>query len=311
MSTFITSSLSDTKLEAAVNTVEAAVNTVEAVSSPIIYVSVDLKFLDYGQDHIKSTRKLLDPFTNELFDLLEVYDGHGLNNCIDILRQINTTEIIRTNLEPELNIQQMIQCCEPKMPYDSGSTFSCAKIYSNRVECRSVGDSEIWVYKNGERVYNSPPHNWSNLEEQERIRSFAKPLHDFIPTLLSPTKIRMDRSHKIHWKKCSVQRLVFVPSQALGHRNITGLAAAVHTVLFEPSDTIVVIVASDGFWDMIIPEDKDILCSATCAIELGNLAEMRWRQEWDFVENHDNPDETIKNTFDDFDDIAVGIYSKK
>jgi hypothetical protein len=299
-------------------------------------ITSDLRLIGSKQDYIKTTKGLVDPVSGELFDLIELYDGHGPDLCINALRyHINTTEIIRTSLLPEVSIQLKLSIDYPLMPWDSGSTFVCAKIFANRIECRSVGDSEIWIYKNDERVYNSPVHNWHNLEEQSRIRDVgikAKPRSDYVPVLLSPTKIRMDPSFRVQWISFATRsatisgetivasattakpsnppdRLVFVPTQSLGHRGITGLQAAIQTIWFEPSDAVKVIVGSDGLWDMIMADcDKEILCSGS-ATDLAELAEKRWRQEWDFVEDPDEPDRTIKNTFDSFDDISVGIIN--
>lgn len=304
-----------------------------ACASSANTITSDIRLIGSKQDYIKTSLGLVDPITSELFDLIEVYDGHGPDLCIDALRyHINTTEIIRTSLLPEVSLQLKLSEYYPLMPWDSGATFSCVKIFANRIECRSVGDSEIWVYKNGERVYNSPVHNWHNLEERERIRMSgirAKPRPDYVPVLLSPTKIQMEPSFRVQWISFATSsatisgatsavtsctkarpsnppdRLVFVPTQSLGHRGITGLQAAIQTIWFEPSDVCKVIVGSDGFWDMIMSDcDKEILCSGS-ATELAELAEKRWRQEWDFVEDPDEPDKTVKNTFDSFDDITT------
>jgi hypothetical protein len=35
------------------------------------------------------------------------------------------------------------------------------------------------------------------------------------------------------------------------------------------------------------------------------LAEKRWRQEWDFVEDNEYPDRTVKNLFESYDDISI------
>lgn len=284
-------------------------------------ITSDLRLIGSKQDHIKTTKGLIDPVSGELFDLIELYDGHGPDLCINALRyHINTSEIIRTSLLPEVSIQLKLSIDYPLMPWDSGSTFVCAKIFANRIECRSIGDSEIWIYKNGERVYNSPVHNWHNLEERVRIRDLGigvKPKPDFMPVLLSPTKIRMDPSFRVQWNSgatssapsCSANtsktNLVFVPTQSLGHRGITGLQAAIQTIWFEPSDVVKVIVGSDGLWDMILADcDKEILCSGS-ATELAELAEKRWRQEWDFVEDNEYPDRTVKNLFESYDDIST------
>ena len=146
--------------------------------------------LDQKQDHILKSHNNIDPVTGESFTMIEVYDGHGEDVCIRCIRSLNTTEII-TNcpFAPEQALEQAIKKKFPFMPYGSGATFSCVKIFDTHIDCRSTGDSEIWVFINNKCIYKSPNHIWSNLDEQARIKHITQTIPCSKPLLLSPTKI--------------------------------------------------------------------------------------------------------------------------
>lgn len=274
--------------------------------------SISYKQLGQKQDHIFKSHNNIDPILQTNFTMIEVYDGHGDNTCIDCIKKMNTTEIITSNpFAPELALEMMLKKKKPYMPYNSGSTFSCVKIFDNYVDCRSTGDSEIRVFINKECVYKSPNHNWSNLEEQERIQHITNIVPNLKPQLLSATSITMVDSAYVNWKLCPTQ-LNLMPTQSLGHRGITGLQPAVKRIDFSNEDDVIIIIGTDGLWDMIQDgdEDNELLCSFTTADEICKLAEERWKQEWDFIEDISNPENVVKNEFDDFDDIAVGLYMR-
>ena len=151
---------------------------------------------------------------------------------------------------------------------------------------------------------------WSNLEEQLRISHMVEPIVSYKPELISANLITMSKSLCVRWKASPIL-FQLVPTQSLGHRNITGLCPAVKRIDFNLEDDVRVIIGSDGLWDMIRPfEDNEILCNCTDADELCRFAEARWKQEWDYIEDMKFPDKIEKTAFDAFDDISVGIYSK-
>ena len=272
--------------------------------------SISYNQLDRKQDHILNTHNNIDPVTGEIFSMIEVYDGHGEDMCIRYIRSLNTTEII-TNcpFAPEMALEQAIKKKIPFMPYGSGATFSCVKIFDTHIDCRSTGDSEIRVFINNKCVYKSPNHIWANLDEQARIGHITQTIPCSKPLLLSPTKITMVDSVYVKWNNCP-EHLQLVPTQSLGHRNITGMDPAVKRIDFGLDDAIRIIIGSDGFWDMIMPtEDDGILLTAITSEELSNLAEARWKQEWEFVEDVQFPEKIEKTSFDRYDDISVGLYT--
>ena len=117
-------------------------------------------------------------------------------------------------------------------------------------------------------------------------------------------------SNSVRWTMCP-EFLQLVPTQSLGHRGITGLQPAVQQIDFGPNDEIKIIIGSDGFWDMIhSTDDNEMLISCNSSEELCKLAEHRWKQEWNFIENLEFPENIEKTYFDIFDDVSVGIYYK-
>ena len=321
MSTF--SSIIDSSITSSI------IDSAEPVSSSItssITSSISCRQLGSKQDHIIKSHMNIDSSTDSTTDsstdstatsyytMIEVYDGHGENDCIDIIRSTNTVEIIVDRpYAPELALDMMLKQKAPLMPYGSGATFSCVKIFDSYVECRSVGDSEIWVFKNGVNVYKSPNHIWANLDEQARIGHRVKPIYSVKPELLSSTSITMTKSSCVQFNKQIGQLipLQLVPTQSLGHRGITGLSPAIHRVDFTDADDLRVIIGSDGFWDMVMSEtDNEFLCLCETADELCDFAEKRWKQEWDFIEDSKHPEIVEKTCFDAYDDVCVGLYRK-
>jgi len=280
--------------------------TAMSATSSISYIQLGKK-----QDHILKSDNNIDPTTDTYYTMIEVYDGHGEDDCIDCIRTTNTSEIITgAPHAPELALQMMLKKKKPFMPYSSGATFSCVKIFDTYIDCRSTGDSEIWVFKNGQCIYKSPNHIWSNLDEQERIKHIVQPIYCEKPELVSATAITLKKTACVKWNSCPIA-MHLVPTQSLGHRGITGLQPAVKRIEFDSDDDIRVIIGSDGFWDMIMStDDNEFLCSCLTAEELCKFAEDRWKQEWDFIADAKHPENVEKNRFEDFDDIAVGYYKK-
>lgn len=272
-----------------------------------------------------------NPSTGELYQYAILIDGHGHNTGVNHIRTILQTDMdtILNSENPHLEIQtrldnQMqtkINQLEPSLfaerakrnilynTYNSGSTFLFTKLYANRAEIFSIGDSEVYVIKNDEIVYHNPIHTWDNRVERERLQNRCdiciSPIDDYQPVLLSPTRIVILESHRIEYdNKC-----IFVPSQALGHCGITQFAPETQTIFFDETDTYKIIMASDGLWDVFMPshpEDRARLDTMD-AEQLANLAVERWKQEWEVVIDPANPDIIYPktSTYPSGDDVSV------
>jgi serine/threonine protein phosphatase PrpC len=225
-----------------------------------------------------------------------VMDGHGGNTCIDMLRKYNYDDVAVCS-DP---VQELVNRLSNTELYRSGSTFTFAKITEGRVEVFNVGDSQTAVIVNGEMVYITPQHNFQNEAEIFRTKPLmARVEPTFAPFPVSETEVQNVRSDVGYFN--TGERLV--PSQSLGHNNMTQIAPEKKEILFGKDDKVRVICASDGFWDMYM-EHSPMLTTATPE-ELINEAERRWRQTWTYV-THGTSVQTSYGG--QFDDIAISVW---
>jgi serine/threonine protein phosphatase PrpC len=232
-----------------------------------------------------------------------VMDGHGVgyhkNLCIELLRSFNFDEIALAP-NPVDHIQSNLQ------PYDligSGSTFTFARIYKNNreIEVINVGDSKTVVIINGNIIYTTPEHTFHNLDELERVRSRLQ--HVRPTTAPFPVNER-----EVHMLRSDVGIFLngecMVPTQCFGHNNISGLAPSIVKLPYTDGDTVRVICGSDGFWDMYMEHYIDLPYASP--EDLIQLAEDRWKQQWEF---HDGKNKPVMTSFgDDFDDIGISVW---
>lgn len=274
--------------------------------------------------------KAVDSKTGEPYAYGIIADGHGHNRGVQDIRTILHTHLA-TILEAEDphiiiqdqllvlkqqhldNVKQTLFGCASKNRItfqlsQSGSTFIRVKVYANRVECFSIGDSEVYVQKNGEIAYHNPLHNWENEGERTRLLNrsdisvCAKPAFRY--DLINPNTIMCVSSSQILY----THNHLFVPSQALGHDGITEFAPERYTVYYDESvDKIKVIMASDGLWDVFMPshpDDYDCLLNLN-GEQLADLAELRWKQTWNMVKSVDDTDPPEPASFEVYDDVSV------
>lgn len=275
----------------------------------------------------------IDSITGESYAYGIIIDGHGNDigvndirsvlqtHLVEILEAEDPQHIIQSQLE--LLKQQHLGNIQPSVFADatveritrnllqSGSTFIRAKVYDNRVETFSIGDSEMYVLKNGEIVYHNPLHNWENEAEQQRLLARTDiqvcPKPSVRCQIMSPTTLCQKKTYTIQY----TYQHTFVPSQALGHGGITQFSPEKHTVYYDGADTIKVVLGSDGLWDIFMsshPEDFHRLLHYD-AEELANVAESRWKQCWHLAKTEDNIDDVYEEIsgFDKnmYDDVAV------
>lgn len=271
----------------------------------------------------------IDSKTGEPYAYGIIADGHGHNRGVDDIRTVLQTHLA-TILEAEDphiiiqdqllvlkqqhldNVKQTLFGCGSKTRIihelsQSGSTFIRVKVYANRVECFSIGDSEVYVLKNGEIAYHNPLHNWANEDEQYRLLNRpdicvrAKPSYRY--ELIDPNTMMCIPS----WQILYTHNHLFVPSQALGHDGITEFAPERQTIHYETTDQIKVIMASDGLWDVFMPshpEDYERLLTLN-GEQLADLAELRWKQSWNMVKSVDDTDPPRPASFEIYDDVSV------
>jgi len=232
-----------------------------------------------------------------------VMDGHGngvnKNKCIDLLRSYNFDEIASSD-NPVGMIAAKLQ------PHDlraSGSTFTFARINKTEreIEVFNVGDSKTVIIINGKIVYTTPEHNFHNAAELRRTKDLV---HSIRPTMapfpVNEHDVRMLRSDVGLFRNGDF----LVPTQSLGHDNVTGLAPSIEKISYDKTDVVRVICGSDGFWDMYMEEYEQLSCDTP--ENLIQLAEDRWKQQWNFYESGKPP--VVTNFGNQFDYIGIAVW---
>jgi serine/threonine protein phosphatase PrpC len=271
----------------------------EHIKPRVRKMTSDIRQLDSAQDSVFTGRYEAMNETDESFDWCIITDGHGKSYYPDLtsMRDKNPTK----KREPcmmfkmafdSLDHQELVMSADPikyiheKIPDDTyhvniGATFLMSKIYANRAEFLSVGDSGIRVYKNKTLVYKNELHKISSEKERNRIRE-QKIRHIVedgkCPRIINETHLIMDDSKVVYFIEDDYSLSL---TQSIGHHGKTGFDPELKTVEFEDEDEIQIILGSDGIFDMVCQEtDNEFLSSVESAEELATFAENRWRQDW-------------------------------
>jgi serine/threonine protein phosphatase PrpC len=285
---------------------------------------IHYKSLQLGkkQDELFQGRSI-DRKTGESYSYGIIADGHGSTSGFEVMRSImqNHLDAILESENPHLVIQEQIEIIRNSYwsifgenmrrifeMSQAGSTFIRVKLYANRVECFSIGDSEVYVLKNDAIAYHNPVHNWANENERNRLLNRKDITVSTRPSvryeIINPNTIKPVPSAQIRFD----YNHLFVPSQSLGHNGITEFAPERCIIDYnEHTDSIKVVLGSDGLWDLFMPShDEDYARLKTFNGEqLADLAEMRWKQMWNV---YNGEDDIIQESYFEpgtYDDISV------
>ena len=210
-----------------------------------------------------------------------VFDGHGYNDCIHHIKQLDMN-LFATLPCPPTSLEASFA---GKNFYKSGATFVLARITGTLLEVFHVGDAKAHVYVNDVLVHETIDHTF--LLPQEIARTTAIIHHTKAPFPVNDTHAEMLDSPVGHFDDDA-----FVPSQALGHNGVSGLEPGHFVLEFQPYDSVRVVCGSDCFWVML-PKTNGT------AQELCFNSLSRWKQKWHF--------QGQLTTFDSPDDIAVSL----
>lgn len=259
------------------------------------YMGVLETQFDKGQDYVLRGKKR----NGDIW--FAVFDGHGSNIVIDKLRSLDYG-IIMENPSPAHEIQKIIS--EMGDTFKSGSTMSIIIISDTTIKCFWKGDSTIKIYKNNNLYITCDNHDSMNNSEMSRIEKLNIPTKmDWRTEILGKTRITMKPSpYFILTTRDGVTDRTNM-TNCLGHNGVLGDLIEEKTIELTPDDTFTAIVASDGLWDIVSPEDTDIP-QMDCH-ELTELAKQRWLQEWCY-EYPGHPDQ--KTSLGKGDDIAIGMW---
>jgi serine/threonine protein phosphatase PrpC len=252
----------------------------------------------------------VDKYTGETGKWAMITDGHGNDKCISYLRSIPHDQLDRVIGLPnpaETLFEMVNKFARVNWSECSGATLNLVKVYRDRLVCINVGDSQAAVYKNGELVFLTEFHDSSNPVERERLIK-ENPSVYFSPskTCVVTTDGKMYRSDTEYVYHTSCITLAL--TQALGHCGVTGCSPSTTIIPYGPDDTVRVVIASDGFWDMVAenaPEEK-LRFADMSSDELLKFAVDRWLQPWDMYMDRDKPEfQTCSYTTNECDDVSV------
>jgi len=266
--------------------------------------------LSKKQDYtVKGTYKNHE--TGEQFEWLALFDGHGHDVIIDAIRKIDLNQFVAHENPPKALQDYITEKKILQSWVSSGSTMCLAKIYKDKIVCFSVGDSFLFVYEDGKKVYKNALHKWENLAEQQRLNTWdlqvrTEPSKGF--TVLTPTTLT---GKDCTYIKYGNERLL-AASQAIGHNNMTGISPDIFEIEIKTGSFYRVLMASDGVFDVLMEnEDENLGFSTKTSEEIAKFAEARWRQSWHLA-NPVNNSPILGSEFrftapSHFDDISVGV----
>lgn len=257
--------------------------------------------------------------TNEEYYWFYGGDGHGFWPAVELFRSFDPATV----MAKENSFQYIVQQFEPHQARhrSSGTTYYEAKIYDDRVEVCTCGDSQVAVIIDGAMGHITTPHNLNNPLEQERLKDRIA-LRD-VWTVNSGKVTQMISANKLTLRDsiyvCYGNGEKIAMSQSLGHGNITGVAPERVTIPLISGQTVTVVGGSDGFWDMMnltgesAEADLTLLANSS-APELVALAENRWKQEWTIYWTDEATQRACvaKQRFqaNQYDDVSACVFRK-
>ena len=285
-----------------------------------------VKGLSKNQDVVRTGKKCEEYFW------IVCCDGHGNNTFVDILKAFDWREIME-HPNSYYYMQSKLSTCHYAI--NSGSTLCMVKIFEDKIECISVGDSRVFIYKNEEMEYTNTPHTYSNEAEHRRLGSsttvkISNVRYEMFPAITSETSMKQKQLSYVTFLQKHTNNtnksVTLAMTQSIGHYNITGFAPEFKTIIYDSHmDKIRVIVGTDGFFDMSLVEstgtsaeeeagrekDKQDLLRLS-AEELADKAEKRWRQQWKYYYGGSKfPNLFEETAFDksSIDDIGIAVWS--
>lgn len=249
----------------------------------------------------------VDDATGEEFDWTMCCDGHGTNSCIETIRSIQQdamNKMIASN-EPVQQLALYLLRTRSVSPGEqSGSTMCLVKCFANRIVCINCGDSRTTVYKNGERVHITDVHNWSNADERTRVINMRG-------KFTKSNSFELVTDQHMRQSYCEYANFMCGPviscTQALGHNSSSGYKPDVVVIHYTSTDTMRVVSASDGVWDMVITNNVDDITALRdlSSEQILDRYVNRWTQDWDMEDPETG--NLVKSKFGprEYDDVSV------
>ena len=189
---------------------------------------------------------------------------------------------------------------------NSGATLSVVRIYEDHFDCWWIGDSSIRIYDEEGEFWRTKDHSSTNQEEIERLKQMGyKILDDQTPLILTPTTITMVPACRVEFGP----RERIGMTHTLGHNKKSGDFICYKNHKREKNVSYRIIVASDGFWDVVHNIDVANFIDRSNFHNADKLLWWCWRkwtQEWNYQWNG----KCQKTKFPEWniDDIAISVF---
>ena len=245
------------------------------------------------QDHVAHNNYSSSPDTHTYW--IAAFDGHGNNQTANQIRKAPLDEIMQkpaswTHLQGFINSDDN---ADEETKLKSGSTMVYAKAEVSptgiEVTITNIGDSTAVVFLNGEPIFVTTQQDYENGPEMARLikENRVDPQMPLVKQdrnfeVLSPTTLRSIEGTYVEFVSPQGKQILSM-SQCLGHCGITGITPDVTVFNFNPTDTVKIVLFSDGVSD-VMPVIGAVASSAypfmTTPTTLLDEAERRWKQEW-------------------------------
>jgi len=255
---------------------------------------------------------------DQSIDVIVVFDGHGPDLVIDMIRNFNLEEHFKKT-EPTESIQQAIDKnihersfrIDEKIVNRSGATISFAKIFRNiitkkiLIHMEWLGDSPILVFVNGEILFSSEIHSPGNKKEIEILKKRGIPFRildtDFGFKILNEECIGNNPGKYVIFD----DKIQLAFTRSLGHGRIAYSESQKHIIECNTDDEVKVLIFSDGVGDILNMDMDTERLKTFSAEEIVVLAEQRWKQKWLYK------GEPLLFNNDEYDDCSCVIWCQK
>jgi serine/threonine protein phosphatase PrpC len=226
---------------------------------------------------------------------IAAFDGHGNNQTANQIRKAPLDEFMQKPVS-WAHLQGFINsdtAADAQTKLKSGSTMVYAKAEVSptgiEVTITNIGDSTAVVFLNGEPIFVTTQQDYENGAEMARLikENRVDPQMPLVKKdsnfeVLSPTTLRSIEGTYVEFVSPQGKQILSM-SQCLGHCGITGLKPDITVFKFQRTDTIKVVLFSDGVSD-VMPVSGAVASSTipfmTTPTALLDEAERRWKQEW-------------------------------
>ena len=247
-------------------------------------------------------------------------DGHGsheyhrgkpgIDDYVTWLKQLKWDEMIEEHgIDTITHVQSMTNAWGSTVGI--GACIVLARVKDDVVDIRWKGDAECRVYKNGIEAYRTPVHKIEDNAEQERYKADGisyKTIPGWSVNVLNGIECTMKPSKRMIYPGMKDQINI---SNCLGHAGSTGEWIGESSVEIHHAHDVVVVVGSDGLWDMVADTEIDSCDLSRLAFqganEMVNWAIRRWEQEWDYVWPGQP---TRKSQIPDRDDVCAATWTR-